>query len=1009
MRKFKKSLVLWLLIVIFILTSFSVSVNADGEKPNGNVLKFQLDNKTCVVNGSMVNIDVSPTSLNGRTLIPIVYVANPLGAKVEWDGDAKKVTIVLKDTKLELWIGNPTAKVNGTDTPIDSKNSEVKPIILNARTMLPLRFVAENLGCEVEWDSATKGITISEKTGVEASDADGSKTSGETAKPGEAATPSIGMKENPVAVKTPNLQDALKPSKEEPKDDAKDEEERLKNIRTGFKPGFEDKGNYIAETFGVYYKRRTDTAEVFYTLDELAIERNTLRGKKKSSSLTGEEKSNLEELEKLVAVGIKKLEQRFANEKGKVDDYFISAIDAYYNRTMPPSPTAEGFSRYYLADFLIAGKEIGPYSFEELLKKLKHISSDNTDELLKKAREDRVKELRAKGVSEPEISRKMRALEPPEDPGSDSRGDKLYHFEAKPGELKTYTCDQLMQLRREMRKTAEGKELLELQKDVIDKAIADKKRELGGSEEKLNEYLDKFEDVPSWVLNNKKLSQNISNDNKNLEVVKHLGKGYDVIKANYGESNGVKQPVLDTQALYQYNFLHQGVINEIYQKSIITESLREYSKKLTTDIGISGSYKCFSGSVNTSFASEEAKKTSRYYATHTIIKPDFDFYISMQGEKKERYKKFRYFLTETARKEIDDPKFPVATLVDKYGQYVLTGLVSGAKADYNVSVEKDKVFSKDDFSVKVKAGMKSLVASASVEVGHSSSVSQGSFNKSAEQMIRTIGFGFVIDEAQLRKGEANAIAFQQSATKEKSNMIDYSRVLGKDSLIPLYELAEGARRGAIKTEVEKRLKAAGKSIPEPEDSDIYKNYLVGIRLGLANEGWNDAVAKARGNDEQYGSPHHREPVFWKIMRKNPFEEDGADLNEGVTKRNRDIIVLNLGWLDRFNDSLPPIRDLYIAQNNGNKGWKNDSHNGTSGRWYLLNKDLNNNAGGAYLYLAWSFEGEKKPIVDMVLCVGKPHELYPGWEVVKYKNSNTPANLNEGAKGSEIYLVIKRAP
>ena len=62
-----------------------------------------------------------------------------------------------------------------------------------------------------------------------------------------------------------------------------------------------------------------------------------------------------------------------------------------------------------------------------------------------------------------------------------------------------------------------------------------------------------------------------------------------------------------------------------------------------------------------------------------------------------------------------------------------------------------------------------------------------------------------------------------------------------------------------------------------------------------------------------------------------------------------------------------------------------------------------------MYLAWTFEGEKKPIVDMVLCVGKPKELYPGWEVVKYKNTDTSANLNEGTNGSEIYLVIRREP
>jgi len=66
----------------------------------------------------------------------------------------------LGSTIIELWIGKSIAKVNGINTPIDSTNSKVVPEIINSRTMLPLRFVTENLGCDVKWDDATKTITI---------------------------------------------------------------------------------------------------------------------------------------------------------------------------------------------------------------------------------------------------------------------------------------------------------------------------------------------------------------------------------------------------------------------------------------------------------------------------------------------------------------------------------------------------------------------------------------------------------------------------------------------------------------------------------------------------------------------------------------------------------------------------------------------------------------------------------------------------------------------------------
>lgn len=52
------------------------------------------------------------------------------------------------------------AKVNGIYKTIDSNNPNVVPIIINGRTMLPLRFIAENLSCIVDWDSKNMIITI---------------------------------------------------------------------------------------------------------------------------------------------------------------------------------------------------------------------------------------------------------------------------------------------------------------------------------------------------------------------------------------------------------------------------------------------------------------------------------------------------------------------------------------------------------------------------------------------------------------------------------------------------------------------------------------------------------------------------------------------------------------------------------------------------------------------------------------------------------------------------------
>lgn len=124
------------------------------------VIILQIGNKVIYVNNQPQTIDVPPQIIEGRTLLPIRYVVEPLGAKIFWDDVEKRVTIEFKNITIDLWIGKNTAKVNGKPTQIDPNNPKVVPLIIQGRTMLPVRFVAENLGCDVLWDGTTKTITI---------------------------------------------------------------------------------------------------------------------------------------------------------------------------------------------------------------------------------------------------------------------------------------------------------------------------------------------------------------------------------------------------------------------------------------------------------------------------------------------------------------------------------------------------------------------------------------------------------------------------------------------------------------------------------------------------------------------------------------------------------------------------------------------------------------------------------------------------------------------------------
>jgi len=113
------------------------------------------------VDGRLQTMDAPPIIQGGRTFLPIRYVAEAIGAEIEWNELQKKATITLNEDVIELWIGSYLAFVNGQIEMIDPENEDVQPFIAPpGRTMLPLRFVSESLGCLVEWDERTQEISI---------------------------------------------------------------------------------------------------------------------------------------------------------------------------------------------------------------------------------------------------------------------------------------------------------------------------------------------------------------------------------------------------------------------------------------------------------------------------------------------------------------------------------------------------------------------------------------------------------------------------------------------------------------------------------------------------------------------------------------------------------------------------------------------------------------------------------------------------------------------------------
>jgi len=119
------------------------------------LLPIQATTIPIYIQGKQVKPDTPPILQNNRTFVPIRYIAESFGAKVNWNEQAQRVTIDSGNTHIVLHIGNRIAQKNGTDIELD-----VAPFLKNDRTYVPLRFISEALGHYVDWDATEQAVYI---------------------------------------------------------------------------------------------------------------------------------------------------------------------------------------------------------------------------------------------------------------------------------------------------------------------------------------------------------------------------------------------------------------------------------------------------------------------------------------------------------------------------------------------------------------------------------------------------------------------------------------------------------------------------------------------------------------------------------------------------------------------------------------------------------------------------------------------------------------------------------
>ena len=119
---------------------------------------MQIGNPVMTINGSEQNIDENgtvPVVTDDRTLLPVRAFVEGIGGSVNWDENSQTATLKYGENEIKLTIGSKSAYLNGNEKTLD-----VTPVIINGRTMLPIRFIAENFGYTVIWNDSTETVTI---------------------------------------------------------------------------------------------------------------------------------------------------------------------------------------------------------------------------------------------------------------------------------------------------------------------------------------------------------------------------------------------------------------------------------------------------------------------------------------------------------------------------------------------------------------------------------------------------------------------------------------------------------------------------------------------------------------------------------------------------------------------------------------------------------------------------------------------------------------------------------
>ena len=120
------------------------------------------DSITVLLDGQALSFDVQPQIINSRTMVPMRAIFTALGANVDWVEEHRLIIASKKTSIVTMMIDSPIMHIGNLETgeqrviELDSP-----PVIVDSRTLVPVRAISDALGVEVGWDEAARSVILS--------------------------------------------------------------------------------------------------------------------------------------------------------------------------------------------------------------------------------------------------------------------------------------------------------------------------------------------------------------------------------------------------------------------------------------------------------------------------------------------------------------------------------------------------------------------------------------------------------------------------------------------------------------------------------------------------------------------------------------------------------------------------------------------------------------------------------------------------------------------------------